>query len=103
MNEKSIKILKGFIFLAKLAAVVFGVVFGIAITAPIFDDIEKYNPQEVIRREYGDCAFFNDETFISDGKLYTYKYDRDGQLHVFYVEDVKDKVVTGRGKEKQDE
>ena len=57
MNEKSIKILKGFIFLAKLAAVVFGVVFGTAIIAPIFDDIEKYNPQEVIRREYGDCAF----------------------------------------------
>lgn len=99
MNEKSIKILKGFIFLAKLAAVV----FGIAIINPIFDYVEKYNPQEVIRREYGDCAFFNDETFISDGKLYTYKYDKDGQLHVFYVEDVKDKVVTGRGKEKQDE
>lgn len=53
MNEKSIKILKGFIFLAKLAAVV----FGIAIINPIFDYVEKYNPQEVIRREYGDCAF----------------------------------------------
>ena len=40
MNEKSIKILKGFIFLAKLAAVV----FGIAIINPIFDYVEKYNP-----------------------------------------------------------
>lgn len=96
MNEKSIKILKGFIFLAKLAAVVFGIGIGALTTNSIFDYMEKYNPQEVIRREYGDCAFFNDETFISDGKLYTYKYDRDGQLHVFYVEDVTDKVVTGK-------
>lgn len=103
MNEKNIKILKGFIFLAKLAAVVFGIgIIALTINS-IFDDMEKHNPQEVIRKEYGECAFFNDETFISDGKLYTYKYDRDGQLHVFYVEDVKDKVVTGRGKEKQDE
>ena len=60
MNEKSIKILKGFIVLAKLVA-------------------------------------------ISDGKLYAYKYDKDGKLHVFYLEDVTDKVITGRGEEKQDE
>lgn len=59
--------------------------------------------EELIRREYGDCAFFDDNTFISDGKLYRYKYDKDGQLHVFYEEDVTDKVITGRGKEKQDE
>ena len=60
MNEKSIKILKGFIVLAKLVV-------------------------------------------ISDGKLYAYKYDKDGKLHVFYLEDVTDKVITGRGEEKQDE
>ena len=59
--------------------------------------------EELIRREYGECAFFDDETFISDGKLYVYEYDKDGQLHVFYEEDVTDKVITGRGKEKQDE
>ena len=50
--------------------------------------------EELIRREYGECAFFDDETFISDGKLYRYKYDKDGKLHVFYLEDVKDKVIT---------
>ena len=59
--------------------------------------------EELIRREYGECAFFNDKTFISDGKLYVYEYDKDGQLHVFYEEDVADKVITGRGKEEQDE
>ncbi len=59
--------------------------------------------EELIRREYGECAFFDDKTFISDGKLYRYKYDKDGQLHVFYEEDVTDKVITGKGKEKQDE
>lgn len=59
--------------------------------------------KELIRREYGDCIFFDDETFISDGKLYVYEYDKDGQLHVFYEEDVTDNVITGRGKEKQDE
>lgn len=59
--------------------------------------------EELIRREYGECAFFDDETFISDGKLYVYEYDKDGQLHVFYEEDVTDKVITGKGKEKQDE
>lgn len=96
MNEKSIKILKGFIFLAKLAAVVFGIGIIASTINSIYDDMEKYNPQEVIRKEYGECAFFDDETFISDGKLYRYKYDKDGQLHVFYVEDVTDKVVTGK-------
>ena len=59
--------------------------------------------EELIRREYGECAFFNDETFISDGKLYVYEYDKNGQLHVFYEEDVTDNVITGRGKEEQDE
>ena len=59
--------------------------------------------EELIRREYGESAFFNDETFISDGKLYVYEYDKNGQLHVFYEKDVTDKVITGRGKEKQDE
>ena len=59
--------------------------------------------EELIRREYGECAFFDDKTFISDGKLYVYEYDKDGQLHVFYEEDVADKVITGRGKEEQDE
>ena len=58
--------------------------------------------EELIRREYGDCVFFDDETFISDGKLYVYKYDKDGQLHIFYEEDVTDNVITGRGEEKQD-
>ncbi len=50
--------------------------------------------EELIRREYGECAFFDDKTFISDGKLYRYKYDKDVQLHFFYVEDVTDKVIT---------
>ena len=59
--------------------------------------------EELIRREYGECAFFNDKTFISDGKLYVYEYDKNGQLHVFYEEDVTDNVITGRGKEEQDE
>ena len=59
--------------------------------------------EELIRREYGECAFFDDKTFISDGKLYVYEYDKDGQLHVFYEEDVTDNVITGRGKEEQDE
>lgn len=59
--------------------------------------------EELIRREYGECAFFDDKTFISDGKLYVYEYDKNGQLHVFYEEDVTDNVITGRGKEEQDE
>ena len=41
MNEKSIKILKGFIFLAKLAAVVFGIGIIALTTNSIFDDMEK--------------------------------------------------------------
>lgn len=97
MNEKSIKILKGFIVLALAAYIVFLFCIFKSTFFSIFDDVEEYlTPQEVIRKEYGECAFFNDETFISEGKLYAYKYDKDGQLHVFYVEDVTDKVVTGK-------
>ena len=70
---------------------------------PSETNITAEEPEELIRREYGDCVFFDDETFISDGKLYVYKYDKDGQLHIFYEEDVTDNVIIGRGKEKQDE
>ena len=58
--------------------------------------------EELIRREYGDCAFFDDKTFISDGKLYRYKYDKDGQLHVFYEEDVKEKQIARRNDNEMD-
>lgn len=58
--------------------------------------------EELIRREYGECAFFDDETFISDGKLYRYKYDKDGQLHVFYEEDVKEKQIERRNDNEMD-
>ena len=86
-------------------AIFFAGTLYLALMRDIMEEPSETNmtAEELIRREYGECAFFNDETFISDGKLYAYKYDKDGQLHVFYVEDVKDKVVTGRGKEKQDE
>ncbi len=58
--------------------------------------------EELIRREYGECAFFDDKTFISDGKLYRYKYDKDGQLHVFYKEDVKEKQIARRNDNEMD-
>ena len=58
--------------------------------------------EELIRREYGECAFFDDKTFISDGKLYRYKYDKDGRLHVFYEEDVKEKQIERRNDNEMD-
>lgn len=58
--------------------------------------------EELIRREYGECAFFDDETFISDGKLYVYEYDKNGQLHVFYEEDVKEKQIERRNDNEMD-
>ena len=86
-------------------AIFFAGTLYLALMRDIMEEPSETNmtAEELIRREYGDCIFFDDETFISDGKLYVYEYDKDGQLHVFYEEDVTDKVITGRGKEKQDE
>ena len=86
-------------------AIFFAGILFLALMRDIMEEPSETNmtAEELIRREYGECAFFDDETFISDGKLYVYEYDKDGQLHVFYEEDVTDKVITGRGKEKQDE
>lgn len=86
-------------------AIFFAGTLYLALMRDIMEEPSETNitAEELIRREYGECAFFDDETFISDGKLYVYEYDKDGQLHVFYEEDVTDKVITGKGKEKQDE
>ena len=85
--------------------ILFAFMLYLALMRDIMEEPSETNmtAEELIRREYGECAFFNDKTFISDGKLYVYKYDKDGQIHVFYEEDVADKVITERGKEKQDE
>ena len=86
-------------------AIFFAGTLFLALVRDIMEEPSETNitAEELIRREYGDCVFFDDETFISDGKLYVYKYDKDGQLHIFYEEDVTDNVITGREKEKQDE
>ena len=86
-------------------AIFFAGTLFLALMREIMEEPSETNitAEELIRREYGECAFFDDETFISDGKLYVYKYDKDGQLHIFYEEDVTDNVITERGKEKQDE
>lgn len=86
-------------------AILFAFMLYLAFMRDIMEEPSETNmtAEELIRREYGECAFFNDKTFISDGKLYVYEYDKNGQLHVFYEEDVADKVITERGKEKQDE
>lgn len=66
-------------------AIFFAGTLYLALMRDIMEEPSETNitAEELIRREYGDCAFFDDKTFISDGKLYTYKYDKDGQLHVF--------------------
>ena len=86
-------------------AIFFAGTLYLALMRDIMEEPSETNmtAEELIRRECGECAFFDDKTFISDGKLYRYKYDKDGQLHVFYEEDVTDKVITGKGNEKQDE
>lgn len=97
MNKTGIKILKGIVFIWKcLVTSLFALGIIAIIIGAITIFMEYKTPQEIIQQEYGECTFFDNKTFISDGKLYSYKYDKDGQLHVFYVEDVKDKVVTGK-------
>lgn len=85
-------------------AIFFAGTLFLALMRDIMEEPRETNmtAEELIRREYGECAFFDDKTFISDGKLYSYKYDKDGRLHVFYEEDVKEKQIERRNDNEMD-
>ncbi|HCJ77205.1 MAG TPA: hypothetical protein DHV88_12725 [Roseburia sp.] len=85
-------------------AIFFAGTLYLALMRDIMEEPSETNmtAEELIRREYGECAFFDDKTFISDGKLYVYKYDKNGQLHVFYEEDVKEKQIARRNDNEMD-
>ena len=85
-------------------AIFFAGTLYLALMRDIMEEPSETNmtAEELIRREYGECAFFDDKTFISDGKLYRYKYDKDGRLHVFYEEDVKEKQIERRNDNEMD-
>ena len=85
-------------------AIFFAGTLYLALMRDIMEEPSETNmtAEELIRREYGECAFFDDKTFISDGKLYVYKYDKNGQLHVFYEEDVKEKQIERRNDNEMD-
>lgn len=39
---------------------------------------------------YDNCVLYGNNMFSSDGKLYTYAFDRNGEFHVFYLNDVEE-------------
>lgn len=67
------------------------------LTVYVSVDVMKSNEQQSLenldaeRKEalaeagYDNCVLYGNNMFSSNGKLYTYTFDRNGELHVFYL------------------
>lgn len=72
------------------------------LTVYVSVDVMKSNEQQSLenldaeRKEalaeagYDNCVLYGNNMFSSDGKLYTYAFDRNGEFHVFYLNDVEE-------------
>lgn len=83
-----------------ITVVLFCTLMGLTVYVSI--DVMKSNAQQSLetldaeRKEalaeagYDNCVLYGNNMFSSDGKLYTYAFDRNGEFHVFYLNDVEE-------------
>ena len=81
-----------------ITVVLFCTLMGLTVYVSV--DVMKSNEQQSLenldaeRKEalaeagYDNCVLYGNSMFSSDGKLYTYAFDRNGEFHVFYLNDV---------------
>lgn len=81
-----------------ITVVLFCTLMGLTVYVSV--DVMKSNEQQSLenldaeRKEalaeagYDNCVLYGNNMFSSDGKLYTYAFDRNGEFHVFYLNDV---------------
>ena len=62
----------------------------------LLDTMQSLETLDAERKEalaeagYDNCVLYGNNMFSSDGKLYTYAFDRNGEFHVFYLNDVEE-------------
>lgn len=83
-----------------ITVVLFCTLMGLTVYVSV--DVMKSNEQQSLenldaeRKEalaeagYDNCVLYGNNMFSSDGKLYTYAFDRNGEFHVFYLNDVEE-------------
>lgn len=83
-----------------ITVVLFCTLMGLTVYVSI--DVMKSNEQQSLenldaeRKEalaeagYDNCVLYGNNMFSSNGKLYTYAFDRNGGFHVFYLNDVEE-------------
>lgn len=47
--------------------------------------------EDITKAGYDECTLYGNDLFVSEGKMYMYKYDADGRVHIFYINDVAEK------------
>lgn len=83
-----------------ITVVLFCTLMGLTVYVSI--DVMKSNEQQSLenldaeRKEalaeagYDNCVLYGNNMFSSNGKLYTYAFDRNGEFHVFYLSQLND-------------
>lgn len=83
-----------------ITVVLFCTLMGLTVYVSV--DVMKSNKQQSLenldaeRKEalaeagYDNCVLYGNNMFLSNGKLYTYAFDRNGEFHVFYLNDVEE-------------
>lgn len=83
-----------------ITVVLFCTLMGLTVYVSI--DVMKSNEQQSLenldaeRKEalaeagYDNCVLYGNNMFSSNGKLYTYAFDRNGEFHVFFLNDVEE-------------
>lgn len=54
------------------------------------ENLDAERKEALAEAGYDNCVLYGNNMFSSDGKLYTYAFDRNGEFHVFYLNDVEE-------------
>ncbi len=78
--------------------IMISIIFGVLIVKVMYSiEIANRNAraserlEDITKAGYDECTLYGNDLFVSEGKMYMYKYDADGQVHIFYIKDVAEK------------
>lgn len=78
--------------------IMISIIFGVLIVKVMYsieianrNDRASERLEDITKAGYDECTLYGNDLFVSEGKLYMYKYDADGQVHIFYINDVAEK------------
>lgn len=54
------------------------------------ENLDAERKEALAEAGYDNCVLYGNNMFSSNGKLYTYAFDRNGEFHVFYLSQLND-------------